>query len=201
MARVQMDDDAPQIGRPVGSKEEVEELGVSTRNIATCSLRQDRENFGCPMWKSCDRVFRGTRPQNQVYQITKKGGETRISHGPCFDVVQMELNAEANGGYVEVLDEFKEGMSYISRGSVKRHKKRDPDCDDCQNGRCTVYDDKDDIEFLCPEFPPAAEHRELRKFARSMKARARGRKQKREAIKSRLLEGDGESPRGRKSSS
>lgn len=187
MARVQMDDEAPQIGRPVGSKEEVEELQIPTRNISTCSVRQDRENYGCPLWKFCDRSFRGNRPRYQVFRSIKKNGDERISHGPCFDVVQAELNATANGGMVEVLEEYQEGDTYVSRGSVKRHPKRDPNCNDCSDGKCVAYDDKEDVEFKVPVFPPAAEHRELRKYARAISARNRQSKQKKEAIKNRLL--------------
>jgi hypothetical protein len=198
MARVQVDQDVPQIGRPVGSREEIEAMGLPTRNIATCSAHQDRENMGCPVWRNCDREFRGKRPQNQPYQITKSGGEVRTTCGACFDVVALELQVEANGGLVEVIG--KEGTTYLGRGSIKRHKKRDPDCDDCHNGKCNAYDDVEDLEFTCPKFPPASTHKELRKFARAIAAKNRGRQSRRQNIKDRLLGEDDpieEKPSGR----
>lgn len=187
MARVNIEADVPQIGRPVGSKEEIEDLGIPTRNIATCSRHLDRENMGCAMYDNCDRAFRGTTPENEIYTIVKPGGELRTTHGPCFDNVALELSSDANGGYVEIVG--CQGDTYLGRGSVKLHKKRDPDCNDCFDGKCIAYVDKDDIEVNCPVFPKAATHPELLKFARRKGAAERRRKQNRDERR-KLLEND-----------
>lgn len=180
-----MENDYPQISRPVGSSEEVDALQVPLRNIATCCERDANKALGCSMYGNCDREFRDTRPQNQIFTNVKKNGEIRTTHGACFEVVKLEIEAEMNGGYIEVIGG--EGDVYESRGSVKKHPKRDPDCGDCQKGECVAYVDREDLEYLCPPFPPAEEHKELRKFARLRTARAKGKARERTAKKNSLL--------------
>jgi hypothetical protein len=170
MAKVSFKSDLPQIPLPVGSKEELAELGIrdkDLRNIATCS-QHEAFNLGCLAYENCDRAWRNTRPQTQVFEEVKPDGSMRRGHAPCFFIVQRELVAEQNGGLVEIVGG--EGDTYMGRGSVRRHPKPDPGCIACGEHRCTIYDDKDDIEVECKPFPPAAEHRELRKYARIVRA-------------------------------
>lgn len=187
MAKVNLDNDYPQISRPVGSSAEVLELSVPLRNVATCCAHAEGENgqMGCPMWKSCDRAFRGDRPQNEIMKVITKEGGIRVYHAPCFDNVKRELELDATGGYAEVIGV--EGDTYLCRGSVKRHVTRNPDCADCVKGECNIWDDRDDIEQLCPEFPRAADHPELQKFSRIKVARERGHVVKRDRQVKQLL--------------
>lgn len=186
MAKVSVEQDVPQIGVPVGSKAEVEALGVPTRNIATCSART-HDNHGCPMWEFCDREFQGTRPQNQIVRRTNTAG-VRTYAAPCYDIVPREYTANDNGELYEIVGG--EGETYQYRGSRKRHEKRDPDCNDCAAGKCNVFDDVEDLEATCPEFPPAAVHPELKKFARKIVARQQTSVRQKAAIRNSLLGGD-----------
>lgn len=188
MARVSLDNDYPQIARPVGSSEEVKALDVPLRNVATCCAHVDGKDgaMGCPRYsEQCDREYRGTRPRMEVMKVITKEGGIRVYHAPCFDNVGREIELEAQGGYAEVIGQ--EGDTYLSRGSVKRHIKRDPDCPDCARNDCNIWDDKDDIPQECPPFPKAEEHEELKKFANIKKARERGHIVKRSQQAERLL--------------
>ena len=180
----------PQIGRPVGSLEEVRALGVPTRNIATCSAHAERDNMGCPVWEWCDRAYRGTAPQNEIAEYIGPEGDTRDVVRPCFDWVKEEVESLENGTLITIKGYA--GEKYYARGSVKRHVERDPDCNDCTKGKCEAYDDSDAIEHVCPEFPAAAVHPELRKFARKMDARSKGAQRTRAARRVALLGGNDE---------
>ena len=193
MAKVSDDRNAPpQIGRPIGSLAEVQALGVPTRNIATCSAHTERENMGCPMRHLCDRDFRDARPQNEIVQIISSDGNVRTTILPCFDTVKMEAELEDNGGLITVIGG--ENDKFHTRGSVKRHPERDPNCNDCAKGKCEAYDDVEDIALTCPEFPPAALHDELKKFARRIEARHLGSSRKREQVRAALLGGEDDVP-------
>lgn len=187
MALVTNEKEAPQLGTPVGSRAEVEALGCPLRNIATCSAHT-ADNMGCHFFGICDRDFRGTRPQNQIVQRISSNGGVRRYHAPCFAIVPKEAVASDNQELYEVIGG--EGDTYTGRGSVKRHPKRDPNCNDCSQGKCEAWDDKEDIEYLCPEFPAAATHPELVKFARKIVARKGGAVKQKAAIRARLLGGE-----------
>lgn len=189
MAKVSTDKTAPQIGMPVGSRKEVEDLGVPTRNISTCSAHS-MDNRGCAFRDICDRDHRDTRPRYEIVQKISSSGNIRRYHAPCFMVVPKEASATDNGELYEVIGG--EGDTYYGRGSVKRHLKRDPNCNDCTHGRCEAWDDREDLEFHCPEFPAAATHPELVKFARKIMARKGGAIKAKAAIKARLLGGEEE---------
>jgi hypothetical protein len=180
-----MEKDYPQIARPVGSLKELAALGVPTVNIATCSAHVDRQNMGCPVYKLCDREFRDSTPQNQVFTVIKRDGNMRTSCGPCFDVVLKETQIEANGGLVKVV--AGEGETFLSRGSVKLHPKRDPNCNECAQGKCDKYEDREDLVVTCLPFPAAARHPELVKFARVVEARQEGRSRSRKSLEAQLL--------------
>lgn len=184
MAKVALDHKVPQIGRPVGSKSEVEALDIPTRNISTCSRREERENFGCPEFKHCDRAFRGQRPQNEVVQIITSDGNMRTAVNPCFVNVKKEREADAKGMLVTVIAH--EGEPYTYRGSVRVND----DCPDCERGECRrshLYEDRDDIEAVCPPFPPAAEHRELIRFERLRQAKLGTSANKKASLSKQLL--------------
>lgn len=174
MARVNLEEDYPQISQPVGSSKEVQDLEVPLRNVATCTVHSEGESgsMGCPVWKLCDRAYRGSRPQNEIMKTITKEGGIRVYHDACFNNIRREVQLDKSGGYAAVIGS--EGDTYLSRGSVKRHPKRDPDCPDCIKGECNIWDDKTDIPQLCPEFPAAADHDELKKFAMIKEARERG---------------------------
>lgn len=183
MAKVSLDNKAPQINRPVGSLDELKVLGVPTRNICSCSDRAVG-NAGCPVDYACDRAWKGTRPQMQVIRLTTKDGRVRVSESPCFNVIKKELDAEDKGNLVEVIGG--EGDEYTYRGSVKRHPVRDPNCNYCAQGKCELWDDKNDLKKTCAEFPPAATHPELVKFAHKVRAKTETGVQKRENLKEQL---------------
>lgn len=172
MARSTVENDTPQVSTPVGSLEEVKALGVPTRNICTCSEREDKKNAGCPVWDFCDRKFRGTRPQFQIYQLVTREGNTRITHDACFNIVRKEMDADDKRQLVEVIGG--EGDEYTYRGSVKLHPVRNPNCNECAQGKCEKWEDRSDLKFTVPEFPPAADHDELVKYSRKIDARQRG---------------------------
>lgn len=187
MAKVALDHKVPQIGRPVGSKAEVEALDIPTRNISTCSRRVDKENFGCPVWEHCDRAFRGDRPQNEVVRTITSDGNLRVTVNPCFVNVRKEREADGKGMLVEVIGH--EGEKYHYRGSVKVVT----DCPDCARGECKrphMYKDEDEIEGTCPRFPAAEEHRELQRFARLREARIGTSMNKKAALRRQLLGAD-----------
>jgi len=186
MAVVSTEKDAPQIGVPVGSRERVEALGVPTRNIATCSAHTP-DNRGCPMWAICDRAFKGDRPHNQIVRRISSSGGLRVYHAPCFDIVGKEETANDNDELYEVIGG--EGDSYEGRGSVKKHPKRDPNCNDCSQGKCEAWVDVENAEFTCPQFPDPETHRELVRFARKKVARMGSAVKQKAAIKARLLGG------------
>lgn len=168
MARVALDHKIPQIGMPVGSKSEVEALDVPTRNIATCSRRVDKENFGCPVYEFCDRAFRGERPQNEVVRTVSSDGNVRVTVNPCFVNVRKEREADGKGMLVQVIGH--EGSEYTYRGSEKVVT----DCPDCERGECRrphMYQDSEELKATCPKFPPAAQHRDLIRFERIREAR------------------------------
>ena len=193
MALVTNEKEAPQIFRPVGSRREVEDLGCPLRNIATCSAHTS-DNMGCAAFGICDREWRGDRPRNEVVQRISSAGGVRVYHAPCFANVPKEAAANDNGELYEVLEvESPEGepdTKYIGRGSVKRHPKRDPNCNDCQLGKCEAWDDREDIEYACTKYPAAATHPELVKFARKIVARKGGAVRQKAAIKAKLLGGE-----------
>ena len=184
MARVALDHKIPQIGQPVGGKSEIEDLDLPTRNIATCSRRVDKENFGCPMYGQCDREFRGERPQNEVVRIVTSDGGERVTVNPCYVNVKKELEANGKGMLVEVIGH--EGDEYTYRGSVKV----DSDCPDCKRGECKrphMYRDSETLKATCPEFPAAVAHRELVKFARLRAARTKTSAQTKASLRRQLL--------------
>lgn len=187
MAKVSLDHKVPQIGMPVGSKAEVEALGIPTRNIATCSRRVDRENAGCPMREHCDRDFCGTRPQNEAVRMITSDGNLRVTVNPCFINVRKEREADGKGMLIEVI--AREGEEYTYRGSVKV----DADCPDCKRGECKrphMYRDSDELKAVVPAFPPAAEHKDLKRFARLREARTETSTNKKAALRKQLLGGD-----------
>lgn len=184
MAKVSLDSKAPQISRPVGSLDELRELGVPTRNISTCSERDGNNNAGCPMWYACDRTFRDTRPHMQIGRITTRDGRVRTSCGPCFNWLRKELDADEKGNLVEIIGG--EGDTYTYRGSVKRHPVRDPNCNYCAQGKCDLWDDVDNLTAVCPEFPKAATHPELIMFAHKVRAKVETGVQKKESIRQQL---------------
>lgn len=182
MAKVSLENKAPQINRPVGSLDELRVLGVPSRNICTCSDRGDK-NAGCPMDYACDRPWKGTRPRMQVLRLTTRDGRVRVSETPCFEAVRKELDADDKGNLVEIIGG--EGDEYTYRGSERRNK----NCPDCANGECKrthVWDDKSDLKKVCGEFPPAATHPELVKFAHKVRAKTETGVQKRENLKAQL---------------
>lgn len=194
MAKVSIKDELPQIGLPVGSKEELAALGITgknLRNISTCSAHEEF-NMGCPLYENCDRAWRDARPQNQVAEEVKPDGNMRRYHAPCFYVVGRELVAEKNGGYVEVIGG--EGMTYKGRGSERRHpdpvKGAAAGCIACAERKCIVYDDKDDIPVTCPPYPLAEEHVDLRRFARIVKANVDRRERSKVTRRRTLLKDD-----------
>lgn len=173
MAKVSLDHKIPQIVKPAGSRDDVESLtgDVGLRNISTCSARVERHNFGCQEYPNCDRDFRGTHPQNEIVRITTADGNLRTQCMACFETVRKEREADGKQMLVEVIGG--EGDTFQYRGSIKLHPKRDPNCNKCSEGKCEAYVDKEDLEMICPPFPPAEEHRELIKFARIREARGR----------------------------
>ena len=184
MARVALDHKVPQIGMPVGSKAEVEALDIPTRNIATCSRRVEKENFGCPEYQNCDREYRGTRPRNEVQRMVTADGNVRVTVNPCFVCVRKEREADAKGMLVEII--AGEGEEFTYRGSVRV----DDSCPDCAKGECKrphMYRDADDLTMVCPPFKPAAEHRELQRFARLREARLGSSKNKKASLRRQLL--------------
>ena len=176
MAKVNLENDYPQISRPVGSSAEVMELDVPLRNVATCCAHRNGEDgaMGCPMWAYCDRSYKGTRPRMEVMKTINKEGGLRVYQSPCFDNIAREVQLAAQGGYSEVLaDETSEENTFLTRGSVKLNQ----ECPDCARGDCNrthKYEDRDDIEETCAPFPMAREHAELKRFALVMEARTRG---------------------------
>ena len=193
MAKVSDRNDAPpQIGRPVGSLAEVKALGVPTRNIATCSAHTERENMGCPVYELCDRRFRDTRPQNEVGEYVGAEGDLRRVVRPCFDWVKEEAESYENGTLITIIGYA--GDPYTIRGSEKKHRERDPNCNDCSAGKCVAYVDRDDLPMICPEFPAAAVHQELQKFARKLLAKAEGAVRARKARTLALLGGGEDDP-------
>jgi hypothetical protein len=193
VALVTNEKEAPQIVRPVGSRKEVEDLGCPLRNIGTCS-QHSPTNMGCDAFNICDREWRGERPKNEVVQRISSSGGVRIYHAPCFANVPKESTANDNQELYEIMavesDSGEPDVVYIGRGSVKRHPKRDPNCNDCSLGKCDAWDDKDDIEYTCNKFPAAATHPELVKFARKIVARKGGAIRQKASIKARLLGGE-----------
>jgi len=170
MAKVSAEkNDAPQIGYPVGSLDEIKAMGIPSRNICTCSERVDLKNAGCIKYPVCDRKFRGTRPQNQLYQHVKADGNVRVAVDACFNIIHKEEEADDKGELITVIGA--EGDSYTYRGSVKKHPTRNPDCPACLKGECHTYVDREDLPGIVEPFPPADEHPELVKFARKMDAR------------------------------
>lgn len=197
MAKVSHEHDIPQIPTPVGSLEEVRALNVPTRNIATCSERDSAKNFGCPEHPHCDRAFRGDRPRNEIVRKIGRGGDVRTVCQACFVTVREEINQDDKGVLVQVIGG--EGDDYEYRGSVKAHIKRDPNCNDCSQGKCDKWVDHDGVHApllkgTCPAFPAAATHPELVKFARRAEARMTGSQQRRAAMERKLLGGDDEAP-------
>lgn len=183
MAKVSLDNKAPQINRPVGSLDELKVLGVPSRNICTCSDRAEG-NAGCPVAWACDREWKGERPQIQIMRLTTRDGRVRVSESPCFNVIKKELDADDKGNLVEIIGG--EGDEYTYRGSVKRHLTRDPNCNYCAQGKCDLWDDRDDLKKIAAAFPPAATHPELVKFAHKVRAKTETGVQKRENLKEQL---------------
>jgi len=181
------------IVQPVGSRKEVEDLGCPLRNIGTCS-QPAPGNMGCVSFSICDREWRGDRPRNEIVQRISSAGGIRVYHAPCFAIIPKEAAANDNQELYEVIGgESVPGEPdtvYVSRGSVKRHPRRDPNCNDCSLGKCEAWDDKEDIEYTCTRFPAAATHKELVKFARKIVARKGGAIKQKAAIKARLLGGE-----------
>lgn len=190
MTRVAVTHDVPQIFIPVGSLAEVKALGLPTRNISTCSERDDRNNYGCPLWEHCDRTFRGDRPHNEIVRTIGTNGDVRFIARPCFMTVQAELDSVDKNTLVQVIGG--EGDSYTYRGSQKAHIKRDPDCNDCMQGKCEKWVDVAEIPAVCDQFPPAATHRELVKFARRNEARKGSSAMRKEKLERALLGGGDE---------
>lgn len=190
MALVTNEKEAPQISTPVGSIKEVEALGCPTRNIATCS-RHTQDNRGCPFFDICDREHKGERPRFEVVRRISGNGGIRVYHAECFNVVPKEATASDNQELYEVIGG--EGDVYVGRGSVKKHPKRDPNCNDCAQGKCEAWIDVEDLEYTCPTFPPAAQHRELIKFERKNVARRGSAIKQKAAVKTRLL-GESDTP-------
>lgn len=191
MAKVSTDQDAPQIWRPVGSRQEVEDMEIPTRNIATCSAHVEGKdgNAGCPMWRNCDRAYKGSRPHFEIVRkISGSNGGVRTYAAECFNIIPKELTANDNGDLYDVIGG--EGDTYLARGSVKRHVKRDPDCNDCAEGKCNTWDDVEELEHVCPTFPAAATHPELAKFARRIMARRGTSVKQKAAIRASLLGGE-----------
>lgn len=191
MAKVALDHKVPQLGRPVGSKAEIEALDIPTRNISTCSRRVDKENFGCPEYANCDRAFRGERPRNEVVQTINSDGNLRVTVNPCFVTVRKERDADTKGMLVTVI--AGEGDRYTYRGSVRV----DSNCPDCARGECKrahMYVDSEELEAVCPPFPPASEHRELVRFARLREAKLGTSQNKKASLKRQLLGPDEPEP-------
>lgn len=191
MARVtDRDNAAPQIGRPVGSLQELKDLEVPTRNIASCSEPEGNKNAGCPVWKYCDRAYRGTRPQMEVVRKVNRKGQVRVYEAPCFDTVLKESSALENRELYDVIGH--EGDEYTYKGSVKLHEKRDPSCNDCAQGKCEKYRDRNDLKAVCSAFPQAGDHPELVMFSEMISARKSTGVRQKEAIRESLLPGSGE---------
>jgi len=199
MARVRFDEDVPSISRPVGSLDEVKELAgphltkAFTRNIASCSEHRDRENRGCDEWESCDRTFRGSRPQLEVVEFIGSGGNVRVMAIPCYAAIKKERNDANKGTSTRVIGG--EGSEYTYQGSEKLHLRRDPDCNLCVKGECHLSKDSE-FTAVCGTFPAAETHPDLRKFARKIVARTRGSVNRREEARARLLGGEDESDVG-----
>ena len=190
MAKVSIEHDVPQIASPVGSLAELRKLGVPSRNIATCSERDSAKNFGCPQWDNCDREHRGERPHNEIVRTIGMNGDVRTACQACFVTVLAEKNADDKGVLVQVVGH--EGEKFKYRGSVKLHITRDPNCNDCAQGKCDKWVDRDDLDGVCHQFPAAATHPDLVKFARRLEARATGSQIRKAAIEKALLGGDDE---------
>ena len=169
MAKSLVENSTPQVFTPVGSLAEVKALGILTRNVCTCSEPEDKRNAGCEMYARCDRKFRDTRPQFQIYRFITSEGNIRTTHDACYNLVRKEVDAEGKRQFIEVIGG--EGDSYTYRGSVKAHPVRDPNCNFCTQGKCEKWVDREDLVFDVPEFPPASENAELIKFARKVDAR------------------------------
>lgn len=156
--------------RPIGTREEIDRLRLDPTNVATCSPKTNR-NLGCGHFsycrfrqirdgatlKGCTEPLKGPE-QIAVYYETSpaQGGESQIFEMPCWQFYE-NLNdryeqMRKTGDVIKILaiagQLGKDGkpLKFKFESTVRAHAKRDPNCDDCSQGKCIatkkVYDER-----------------------------------------------------------
>lgn len=157
--------------RPVGTLDEITPLRLDQTNVATCSPKT-ANNLGCSYYEKCrfrmirdGHTFKGAKeplkgPENIAvyYQLSPaEGGEGTILEMGCYQYYSSGLDdrykqMEKTGESVKVLgiagQPGPDGKpkKFKFEQQVKAHAKKNPECDDCLQGKCMqlkrVYDER-----------------------------------------------------------
>lgn len=84
---------------PVGSRKEIDDLGLNPNEWGSCSEMEQGKNLGCGRWGICP--WRGPRPFRRGFQIIKPTGNgivSRNGRADCFAALGIKEGIELNGG-------------------------------------------------------------------------------------------------------
>lgn len=159
---------------PIGTREEILKLKKSPGNFASCSKRDANSgNLGCQWFDECrfrqirDRAtpkgfkepLQGPETVAVYRELNDAGGHAAaILEVTCEGYYQSGLHSrweqmKKTGETIKVVGIAGDGKKFRFREQTRAHVKRDPNCDACQQGRCT----QTKVEFV---------DRELTKFPR-----------------------------------
>lgn len=146
---------------PVGTLEELASADLNPSQFGSCS-KQNRDSIACKWYPICVNgnahlraIVHGHQPEGHAKPLQgpeqlaiyrqlspAEGGEGRILEMPCFMYYASGLHERrkqggTTGEVVKILGVAGNGKKYTFEDRVRKHKKNDPNCDECAQRRCT----------------------------------------------------------------
>lgn len=165
----------PRIRIPISSEAELREIDPKLLAfVATCAPRDRAAGVdGCPVYELCDLPFKDHGARVVKCRQWKAGMPREVALH-CSVAVRMREERELNDDAMEILPNED---TYMASGTQRVHPRRDPECQECMQNRCTrVTHNLTPMKVI--QDPPLSEHPELSRFVNAARIR-RGNRAKR----------------------
>lgn len=156
--------DAPQ--NPVGTLDELEELGLSPQHYPSCSQpNRMTGNRGCNHWYECPMSYKGKSssegggPRRHAWEIARRGKPLLRVEGECWDIAKRISDIQDNKGAVRIIAD--EGQTYKKLTGIAVKTFVDPTTDEvkkvvAKNGEYHLPNVKREdmvVDFVVKPFP------------------------------------------------
>jgi hypothetical protein len=146
-----MQPDVQQSEKPIGTPEEVRDIGMDIGRFATCMTAKTPESKGCPWYDKTDKFdgcrflkALGNRKAPVMVGITIINGSNGVAGGvemPCFDYYYSGLYKRnqwrsLTKDVIKVISIEGDGVKVPLRETRALHPTKDPNCPDCAKNSC-----------------------------------------------------------------